>query len=484
MSDIIITDEKMAFSKSLQQATLGHMMTDPGFCRKAKEHLKPDYFVTNEHGEIFSGIAAFTDKFASIAHPEPLADFMASLFKKDYRTKIHDCVALSIQYPLEQITRGLTDWIRGGIFKVHVDHAMKFFRSQQSDEFIVVMKNFLEKARQVKLDSDDSYELGNFRSDFEASMMQANSDLTTGIDEFDNALGGGLIRGEHTVLLAPLNIGKTTTLLNFVVHNIKRGKHCLLFTHEGRPQDIVNKVRQRMLEKTREEIFKGISENNPFLLESMDLIEKKLEKYLCFIPFNKAGSLFVENVVDMVHTKMEELKSKEGRYFDLIGDDYPGKLLSKNMGGFKEFRHSAKYCYDQFQQLALEYNCHAISPVQSNRTGLQQNAHRKDDDFLDAGVINESLGIAQDASNIISLNRSLEDRKRGIMHFHVVKTRQGPTDVTFTTTADFSRGITHDQKLGFEVKRNDNNHLQKERVEQILGVKHELQHNGTKENQA
>ncbi len=472
MSNIQILEEKLAFSKSLQQAVLGHMMTDTQFCIKAKEHLRPGYFATNELSEMYSGIVAFHEKFSALPHPEPLADFMLSLFKKDYRRDLHDCAAISTKYPLAQITKGLTDWIRGGIFKVHVEEAMKFYKNQQSEEFIGIMKQFLQKSRDVNLEQDVSYELGHFRSDFEESMSQAHSDLTTGISEFDTALGGGLIRGEHTVLLAPLNIGKTTTLLNFIVHNIKRGKHCLLLTHEGRPQDIVNKVRQRMLAKTREEIFEGLRTNNRIITESMDIIEKKLQKYFCYIPYNKAGSLLVENVVDVIHSKMEQLKSTEGKYYDLICDDYPGKLLSKSVGGFKEFRHSAKYCYDQFQQLALEYNAHAISPVQSNREGLKQNANRKDDDFLDAGVINESLGIAQDASNIISLNRSLDDRKRHIMHYHVVKTRQGPTDITFTTNTNFSKGITHDEELGYQVKSNDNNHLQKERVEQILGVKH------------
>ena len=477
---VTIDEEKMAFSKQLQRAVLGHMMTNASFNSKAKTHLKDSYFVTTELGEIFNGIVAYSTQFAALAHPDPLADFMLGLFKKNYRSDLHDCVAISIQYPLALITKSLTDWIRSGIFKAHVEQAQKYYKTQQSEEFLGVMKNFMEKARDVNLEADNSYELGNYLEDFEKSLSGASSDLTTGIKEFDDALGGGLMRGEHTVLLAPLNIGKTTTLINFMVHNIKRKKDCILITHEGRPEDIINRIRQRMVMKTREEIYEALKTRDANVIKALAITEEVLQKHLCFIPHHKSGSLFIEQVVDIIRIKNEQLFAKKGKFYDMLGDDYPCKLLSQNMKGFKEFRHSTKYVYEQLQNVALEFDMHAISPVQSNRIGLQQNAHRKgDEEMLGAEFMNESIGIAQDASNIISINRSVEDRAKNIMHLHIAKTRQGPTDRTFTFTTDFSRGITHDESLGY-VSKGQENHLQKERVDQILG-KHEFQYHAPKE---
>lgn len=467
-------EDKIAFSKSLQRAVLGHMMSSVSFCSKAKQHLKADYFITSELGDIFNAICDFSNQFSALAMPDPLADHMFSLYKKNYRTEIFDCAAISVQYPLKLITTGLTDWIRTGIFKVHYEQAKRYYDSQQSENVISVMKNFLDKAREVNLDSDNAYELGNCLGDFENSMSGASSDLTTGIAEFDDALGGGLMRGEHTLILAPTNVGKTTTVINFLVHNIKKSKHVLLVSHEGRPEDLVNRIRQRMIGKSREEIYEALRTKNKVIIEQLQDAERILQKYLCFVPHNKAGSLYIETVVDIVRIKNEQLFAKHGKYFDLFSDDYGGKLHSKEMKGFKEFRHGLKHVYDNFQQLALEFNMHAISPVQSNRTGFQQNAHRANDEMLDVGVIGESFGLGQDASNVISLNRSAEDRAKHIMHLHIAKTRQAATDITFTFNTDFSRGITHDESLGYQIKGQENL-LQRQRVEAILGSRDAIQ---------
>ncbi len=281
------------------------------------------------------------------------------------------------------------------------------------------------------------------------------------------------MRGEHTVLLASLGIGKTTTCLNFIAANIMRKKYCLLITHEGRPLDIINKLRQRLAQATRQDFFDAIQGKNKIVLAKLESIENALNKYLCFIPHNKAGSLFVEDVVDLIRLKNDQLFAKHQVYYDLIVDDYPAKLLSRNMKGFKEFRHGVKYCYDQFQQLALEYNCHAISPVQTNREGLKQNRNREGQDFLGSAVMGESLGVAQDAGNIISLNRSLDDIRKNIMYFHIAKTRQGPSEITICCNTDFSRGITHDQSLGISLVNQNVMEPRKQALDRIVGESHE-----------
>ena len=68
--------------------------------------------------------------------------------------------------------------------------------------------------------------------------MDRESRWTTGIAEFDRALGGGLVRGSLTLVGGEPGIGKSTMLLQAAGHFAAKGIQCLYLSGEESPQQI------------------------------------------------------------------------------------------------------------------------------------------------------------------------------------------------------------------------------------------------------
>lgn len=445
--------DKLQFSFDQQSAVIGWMLKNYEFCLKCFSALKPDLFGTPALGLIFKSIEEFVKEYKQQPSPENLFDFINIKPNMGHiKHIIHDCMAWSIKYNQNYLRDRLEDWVKTSLFLQHTEEARRFTRLGDVHSMEQTVRQFLQKSGEYSFKMNGA---ANFDSPLDDFIKRFKTDvvegMTTGMPEFDVCLGGSLRRGEHTVLLAPLGSGKTTSCINFLYHNVLKKKHCLFLTHEEPELVIKCKIRQRFLMKNQNWLLNIIESRSPLDMQILETSNKMIQQYLTYYSYNKAGGLFVENIIDIIRMENEKLFAKIGKYYDLVIDDYPGKLSSKVMNNFKEYRHSTKYCYDSMQQLALEYNYHAISPVQCNRAGVKQNKNRDDDEYLSAADMAESLGIAQDASNIIAINRSSKDERKNRMFFNIIKSRGSSTDDVIMTFTDFSQCITHDPSLGGQV---------------------------------
>jgi len=440
----------LPLNQNAQAAVMGWILKEKSFALNCKMHLKKDMFIDVFVQEIFTKTVNFFEEYKTL----PSIENLANLFFHDkqyniYRQKIFDCEAQSKNFPLNYLTKEITAWIQLNIYKKTLHKSIDAYNKNQEEMIKTIFHSTLDEIAQVKFNGNLEYQFGNPLQDIVNSNKVKHNSVTTGLKELDEMFGGGLFRGEHTVLIAPYNVGKTTVCINLLFHNIALNKHCLFITHEMAASKIVDKIRQRMLYKTYQEYLQMATANNAEEQEILQKAEQKLIKYLTYIPYCRAGGMYVEDVIDIIRQKNLELYNREGKYYDLIIDDYPGKLTSKTMQGYKEIRHSLRFVYEQFHQLALEFDCHAISPAQTNRSGSERNKQResKNKDYLGGEDIGEAFAIMQDADNGITLNRSVEDAEKGLMTFFIDKTRTGVAKKALEVKTDFSRGITHDQRL-------------------------------------
>ncbi len=446
---------QLPFDENGQSSVIGWMLKNREFCFKCKNNLSEDIFVNSLLGEIFTTLCQFVKDYNDIPSKENLITVF-SYKKNDEFVKIkqciNDCVALTSNYNLPFLQKGITVWLQTAIFRDYTIKVAKHYKKANVPVMSSLMKTALEKINEINFMKGLNYEFGD---DPLTDLMQAHvakqDVITTGCPEFDFALGGGLYKGEHTVLLAPTNVGKTTLCLNFLYHNLMQKKHCMFIVHEGVPLQLMNKLRQRFLELTDPELVDIANTKDPDLVEALQRVQAIFKEYLVFKPILKSGGLYVEDVIDEIKIEQERLFSRTGKYFDLVIDDYPAKLQSRIFSNRSDKRSILQYIYEEFHRVAMEYNCHAISPVQINREGYKSNKAREPGEYLGVDNISEAFGVAQDADNAMTANRSDLDDKNEILYINLDKSRRAKHKQILQFSTDYARAITHDPRLGCTV---------------------------------
>ena len=446
---------KLPFDLEGQMSVLGWMLKNREFCFKCKTHLSEDIFVDNVLGEIFTTICQFVNDYNDIPSVQNLITVFSYKQNAEFikiKQTINDCVALTANYNLPFLQKGITVWLQTAVFRNYTISVAKHYKKANIPVLSSMMKTALEKINEINFMKGLNYEFGDDPLTDLTQAAQSKIDvITSGCPEFDAALGGGFYKGEHTVLLAPTNVGKTSICLNFLYHNIMQKKYCMFIVHEGVPLQLMNKLRQRFLELTDAELVNIANTKDPEHVEALKRVQELFKEYLVFKPILKSGGLYIEDVVTEIKIEQERLFARTGKYFDLVIDDYPAKLQSRVFNNRSDKRSILQYVYEEFHRIAMEYSCHAISPVQINREGYKSNKEREPGTYLGVDNISEAFGIAQDADNAMTANRSDLDDKNEILYINLDKTRRSKHKQILQFTTDYSRAITHDPRLGCTV---------------------------------
>jgi hypothetical protein len=266
--------------------------------------------------------------------------------------------------------------------------------------------------------------------------------------------------------MAPSSIGKTSTLITVAIHNIMDKKHVMMLTHEERMGGLYEKIWCNILNVTRSELFHLYKTEAG--QERLDKIANYVQKYLTFIPMNKAG-LTIEEVEPVIRRKQERLIAQnEGRGYDLFINDYPATLGTSQVKGKNYNRgDSDSYVYDYFVQMALEYNFHALLAIQTNREGSKINAKLKDDGrFLRMEDVAETFGPMKRATNVISVNRDANAMINNKVTFYICKSRSGQTGWAIYCNSAYDKCITHSNELGCVVYNSATN--QSDKIDLLL----------------
>ncbi|SAL71259.1 Circadian clock protein kinase KaiC [Caballeronia peredens] len=76
----------------------------------------------------------------------------------------------------------------------------------------------------------------------EQDMPDFTSRLAFGFADFDQMLGGGVVRGSTTTLVGPSGIGKTLLSLKFLQAGVERGERCVYFGFYESPERLITKA--------------------------------------------------------------------------------------------------------------------------------------------------------------------------------------------------------------------------------------------------
>lgn len=450
--------DQLPFSEPKQDALIGHLIKEDKFFKQAKNKIQPKWFLDAYNSKIWSAKIAFDKKHSRPPTVQELRDWQGflsedQLTRNKILTKIHECLSQADNYKLDALSDELTCWLHSRIYAEGVIKSQELFNTQKFAEAYTVVKGLSKEIDSTSFVNDQEVSFDNFVQDLQDAMEQRKNALTFGTPVIDKLLlpdaeVGSLLPGDTTVLLAPTNVGKTSTTISVIVHNLKKGKSCLFVTHEGTEADLKLKIWCSLLGCTKAELMVMSSTDEG--LKRLTRGSLFLRRYLTFVHYPKAGAT-IEEVEALIRRKQDERVAKFGAPFDLLVDDYPAKLITQMAkGGHFSKRHIDDISYGYFVQLALEYNSHALLPVQSNRTGSKINKNMQQDEkrLLVGEDVNESFGVIQQATNVITLNRDSLDEALGWITFYIDKSRSNEKGFAVVCKSDYGRCTTHSESLG------------------------------------
>ena len=289
----------------------------------------------------------------------------------------------------------------------------------------------------------------------QADLEDASKGISTGSKILDMALGGGLFKGETTAILAASNSGKTSLMFTVARHAVMQGKKVLLVTHEDSPKKLRKKFLSAFMAVNRNDLNSvGVHQDKKLVRLHLELVSKFLEDHFVYLPYNRVGQMYVEDVCTEIRRRHEDMKLRTGKGFDIVLDDYPQKLKLRKRGGDDQKRTELAEVYDYFNQLQIELDVHAFLAIQTNREGLKQNMGKLEaKENLGMDVVGESYGIAQNMGNIITLNRGPEDKKLHTVRLSVAKSRNDLTEVTVNTRTNYGCSLTHGDPEMFDFRK-------------------------------
>lgn len=219
-------------------------------------------------------------------------------------------------------------------------------------------------------------------------------------------------------------------------------------THEGRPEDIRLKFLANLLDCEIHQLFDLYQNENK--ISQIEMMVKKLDKHLKYLPYNKPG-MTIEEVVPIIVSNQEEwVSNHDGKGFDMLVSDYPALLTTEiAKRGNLQKRNVDQVVYNNYVQMALEYKWHSLLAIQTNREGSKINKGLSGDDrLLVMEDVKESWDPIAEASNVLTLNRGPKEIANNTIIYNVAKCRSNKTGIAIFAKSNFAHCKTHSESLG------------------------------------
>ncbi|MFA5035647.1 MAG: DnaB-like helicase C-terminal domain-containing protein [Candidatus Izemoplasmatales bacterium] len=236
--------------------------------------------------------------------------------------------------------------------------------------------------------------------------------VRTGWYHIDSLLEGGLGAGELGIMLAPMNAGKSMSLINIGFGAASIGSNCNVvhFTHEMSQEITAKRYAARTL-------FKFPSRDGD--LEDYELSLKKAASHILTGKIKVIG--MSSSNIDRIDSQLERLID-EGFKFDLIIDDYPDLVASTRK--YTERRFELSEVYKEFRDLGTKYDVPVWGASQSGRSSLSK-------EVITIQDIAEDIGKAAIADVIVALCQTRDEEQLNACRLFMAKVRDGNKKMMF-----------------------------------------------------
>jgi replicative DNA helicase len=439
---------EFSFSESFQDSMIALMLTDVGFCKKTLSYIPKDRLYSEKQKYLFNQIQRKMDKDGTLLSYIEAEDSLKRIDKikrgplKKYLKFIYHLNLEDRDYIKEK----LTEYAKKNAFISVFMGAQTLWNSKKYGDAYEKTFQGITELYSIDFRDDAIVRLKDFE-DIRINHVLANMDnekrIPTRIEDLDNILRGGLEKGELGILLALPKHGKSLGLLHMgCAALMSRSGRVAHFVLEGTTTQSVMRYQSRLSGIRYHDLEKdNLTDKQRLRLAELD---KLYLNRLDLIPFNKHW----EYSVGDVEAKIKELESV-GRKPDLVVIDYADLLKSKHRE--KEKRFEQTEVYRDIKRLAMIKDVAIWSATQAQRPKDAPDVVG----ILRAQHVSESYEKVRIADLIITLNQTPNEKKQGLLRFHIDIYRSSDSDKTVYLLVDFERMIFASPKGGAADRRND-----------------------------
>lgn len=457
----MIDDKKISlpFSETKQKAVVGYLISNEKFFRMVYHKIKPSWFISTKNAQLLKLFIQYYEEYRFYPTIFSFKSYK-ELDKLDLKTKndilmwMDVCLAAAAQFRVDELKKDFTEWLHSVIMLQSLSKAEYHFNQQDIKKTNSVLQEAVKEVNSTNFDGTGNLSFANFDAYIEEFNEAKDNALGIGLSMLDSALlqgatTGGLLPGDTTIIIAPVNVGKTTFLITVACHNVRQGKDVLFVSHEGNPKLIRLMFLANMVGCSISQVLElGTTKEGR---EKVQVAANILEKHLTYIPYNKSEKMVVEEFIPTVIFNHEQRKQELGKGYDLFLDDYPFILNTElAFKGSLQKRNADAVVFNYFVQLGLEYGFHVLAAMQTNREGNKINKKMNGENrILQQEDASEAFGPVMQANNIITLNRSPVAEQMELMTFGISKTRTNKKGgLAIIAKTDYSTVRTHSNDLG------------------------------------
>ncbi len=392
-----------------QYRLIAQIITDKQFANSIIDIVSPNYFEDQYLRVIV----------ATIKHAKHTDDVIPDIGSLEFRILEDMRDDIQRKFAISQL-RKIND-------SLHVqDIAMKFCKYQEMKKAVIELTkiinqgNFedvdlIETTIRKALEHGDAKDDGMNVFDNIASVLvdDFRKPIRTGIDGLDGVMDGGLSKGELAVILAPFGVGKTTMVTKFANTAMQDGYNVLQIFFEDNP-----KVIQR----------KHLSCWSGYDLNSLSFhSDEILDMANAMVKDSKNGTLRLKKfssdgtTIPVIRQYIRKLMAG-GFKPDLVLLDYidcvePSKKFDDvNAGEGSVMR--------QFEAMLAELDMAGWTAIQGNRSSIKA-------EVVEADQMGGSIKKAQIAHFVLSVAKTLEQKKDNTATIAILKSRFGQSGGIF-----------------------------------------------------
>ena len=402
----------------LSQMILNAVIKDTEFAKKARPHIKPEYFQTQPEKTLFSLIDSFYNEY-SVPPPKDsiLVDLenVPGITEGDYdkTSSLVDTVySNKFEYSTDWILKETEKFCRDQAIYNAIMASVKIIDGEDKKRSEGSIPELLSQALAVGFDVQIGHDYFDDIDNRYEYYHKSEVRHKTGLEILNKITSGGFPNKTLITLVAASGGGKSAVKCSLAADFIKDGKNVLYITLELAEERIAERIDANLLNIPIAEIRSLTSD--AFKSKLSRLKEKSHGKLV--IKEYPTGSASATHFNSLLH----ELKTKKGFVPDIVFVDYLQICASathKNNSAMNTY-NIQKYISEELRGFAVKNNICVITSVQTNRSGFNVS------DF-DESSIADSVGIVFTSDMVIGIVRTEEMKENKTVMFRQIKNRFG-----------------------------------------------------------